>query len=71
MVAITAEMVTRRGGVGLPVRCDHTADEDTSAVIERARSERGRLDILVNNAWGGHDDMGRGAVPLMQLGGRS
>lgn len=50
----TAEGVTARGGVGIPVRCDHTKDEDVAALFERVRAEQGRLDILVNNAWGGY-----------------
>jgi NAD(P)-dependent dehydrogenase (short-subunit alcohol dehydrogenase family) len=51
----TAEMVTARGGAGIPVRCDHTVDEQVEALFERVKREHGRLDILVNNAWGGAD----------------
>lgn len=51
----TAEEVTRAGGRGIPVRCDHTREDDVAALFERARSEHGRLDLLVNNAWGGHE----------------
>lgn len=50
----TAEGVTARGGVGIPVRCDHTSDADVAALFEQVRAEQGRLDILVNNAWGGY-----------------
>lgn len=50
----TAEGVTARGGVGIPVRCDHTKDEEVAALFEQVRAEQGRLDILVNNAWGGY-----------------
>lgn len=50
----TAEGVTARGGVGIPVRCDHTKDEEVAALFERVRAEQGHLDILVNNAWGGY-----------------
>lgn len=42
-----------RGGLGIPVRCDHTVDAEVEALFRRVRQERGRLDILVNNAWGG------------------
>lgn len=45
----TAEMVTRYGGVGIPVRTDHLAPEQVKALIERVRSEQGRLDVLVND----------------------
>ncbi len=51
----TAETVTARGGAGVPVRCDHTADDDVRALFERVRREQGRLDLLVNNAWGGYE----------------
>lgn len=51
----TAEMVTARGGKGIPVRCDHTKDSDVEDLFERVQSEQGRLDLLVNNAWGGYE----------------
>jgi NAD(P)-dependent dehydrogenase (short-subunit alcohol dehydrogenase family) len=51
----TAEAVTARGGRGVAVRCDHTADADVRALFERVRCEQGRLDVLVNNAWGGYE----------------
>lgn len=46
----TAAEVTARGGVGIPVVCDHSRDEDVFALVERVRSEHGGLDVLVNNA---------------------
>ncbi len=51
----TAEGVTARGGAGIPVRCDHTVDAEVAALFERVKAECGRLDILVNNAWGGYE----------------
>lgn len=57
----TAEMVTDHGGVGVPVRCDHTVDEQVEALFEQIEEENGQIDVLVNNAWGGyerHDDFG-------------
>jgi len=45
----TAEMVTRRGGVGIRVRTDHLEPEQVESLIARVRSEQGRLDILVND----------------------
>jgi NAD(P)-dependent dehydrogenase (short-subunit alcohol dehydrogenase family) len=51
----TAEMVTDRGGVGIPVRCDHTVDADVEALFERIQQEQARLDLLVNNVWGGYE----------------
>jgi NAD(P)-dependent dehydrogenase (short-subunit alcohol dehydrogenase family) len=51
----TAEEVTARGGNGVAVRCDHTNDADVEALFERVRAERERLDLLVNNVWGGYE----------------
>lgn len=52
----TAEVVTALGGVGIPMRVDHGADEEVRSLFERVAAEHGRLDVLVNNAWGGHDE---------------
>ena len=51
----TAALVTESGGTGIAVRCDHTIDGEVEALFERIRRERGRLDILVNNVWGGYE----------------
>lgn len=53
----TAEMVTADGGVGIAVRVDHTVEDDVRALFERVRREQGRLDVLVNDVWGGDDLM--------------
>jgi NAD(P)-dependent dehydrogenase (short-subunit alcohol dehydrogenase family) len=50
----TAAMVNERGGMGIPVRCDHTDDAQVQALFERVQGEQGRLDVLVCNAWGGY-----------------
>jgi NAD(P)-dependent dehydrogenase (short-subunit alcohol dehydrogenase family) len=52
----TAELVTARGGLGIPVRVDHTVDAEIASLFERVQREHGRLDLLVNNAWGGYED---------------
>ena len=46
----TAEEVTRLGGRGVPVACDHRIDDEVEALFERVRRDEGRLDVLVNNA---------------------
>lgn len=51
----TADEVTRAGGCGIAVACDHTDEEQVQALFERVQRERGRIDLLVNNAWGGHE----------------
>lgn len=50
-VGETAAEVTRRGGVGIPVRVDHADDIQVAMLFDQVRRERGRLDILVNNAF--------------------
>ena len=49
----TSELVTERGGLGIAVRTDHTKEDEVVALIDRVRAEHGRLDILVNDIWGG------------------
>jgi NAD(P)-dependent dehydrogenase (short-subunit alcohol dehydrogenase family) len=49
----TAEMVGAYGGTGIAVRVDHTVPEEVAALFERVEAEHGRLDILVNDVWGG------------------
>ena len=49
----TAALVTELGGEGVPVRVDHLLPEEVAALVGRIRDERGRLDILVNDIWGG------------------
>ena len=45
------------GGKIIAVRCDHRDDAQVRAVFERIAREQGRLDILVNNVWGGYENM--------------
>lgn len=49
----TAELVTAAGGRGIAVRVDHLVPEEVRALVGRIRAEQGRLDILVNDIWGG------------------
>jgi NAD(P)-dependent dehydrogenase (short-subunit alcohol dehydrogenase family) len=49
----TAEMVNARGGVGIPVRTDHSVETEVAALLDHIRREQGRLDLLVNVFWGG------------------
>src|SRR3954469_19942942 len=51
----TADEVTRRGGQGFAVRCDHANELEAQSLFLKVRDEQGRLDILVNNAWGGYE----------------
>ncbi len=61
----TASEVTRRGGKGIAVRCDHRHDEEVIALFKRVQDEHGRLDILVNNAWAGYEGLNDGRdIPI-------
>ena len=59
-------MVTARGGVGIPIRCDHTKDNEVEAVFERVEQEQGRLDILVNCTWGGNENTEKFEAPFWE-----
>jgi NAD(P)-dependent dehydrogenase (short-subunit alcohol dehydrogenase family) len=48
--------------VGIAVRCDHTIDAEVVALFTRIRDEQQRLDLLVNNVWGGYEQM-QGPLP--------
>ncbi|MCT7374350.1 SDR family oxidoreductase [Chelativorans salis] len=49
----TAELVTTAGGDGIAVQVDHLVSEHVEDLIVRIRRDHGRLDILVNDVWGG------------------
>lgn len=49
----TAELVTRAGGKGIAVQVDHLVPEQVEALVARIEREQGRLDVLVNDIWGG------------------
>ncbi|MFI8387045.1 SDR family oxidoreductase [Streptomyces sp. NPDC085540] len=49
----TAELVTAAGGRGVPVVADHLVPAEVEALVGRIDAEQGRLDVLVNDIWGG------------------
>jgi NAD(P)-dependent dehydrogenase (short-subunit alcohol dehydrogenase family) len=49
----TAEQVTAAGGTGIAVRVDHLEPEQVADLVHRIDAEQGRLDVLVNDVWGG------------------
>jgi NAD(P)-dependent dehydrogenase (short-subunit alcohol dehydrogenase family) len=51
----TAELVTAAGGTGIAERVDHLEPDAVAALVARIRREQGRLDILVNDIWGGEN----------------
>lgn len=56
-----ADAITACGGRGVAVVCDHRDDDAVAAVAERIATAHGRLDLLVNNAWGGYERLNAGA----------
>ncbi|MDX3259663.1 SDR family oxidoreductase [Streptomyces sp. MI02-2A] len=49
----TAELVTAAGGHGIAVPTDHLVPAEVRALVDRVEREQGRLDVLVNDIWGG------------------
>jgi len=49
----TAELVTEAGGTGIAAGVDHLEPDAVRALVERIDGEQGRLDVLVNDVWGG------------------
>jgi len=49
----TADLVTAAGGRGVAVPTDHLEPAAVRALVDRIDDEQGRLDVLVNDIWGG------------------
>jgi NAD(P)-dependent dehydrogenase (short-subunit alcohol dehydrogenase family) len=49
----TAELVGAAGGTGIAVAVDHLEADRVEALVRRIDAEQGRLDVLVNDIWGG------------------
>jgi dehydrogenase/reductase SDR family member 1 len=58
----TAEEVTTIGGKGIAIPCDHRDDTQVEAAFKQITNESKKIDILVNNAWGGYENMREGRV---------
>jgi len=52
----SAEAFDTNGHI-IPVRCDHTRDSEVESVFHQISEAQGRLDVLVNNVWGGYENM--------------
>ncbi len=61
----TAEMIREAGGKGIAIQVDHLKPDDVEALVSRIEREEGRLDILVNDIWGG-DFLIQWSVPVWQ-----
>ena len=51
-IGASAAAVTDAGGRGIAVACDHADDSQVADLFRRVAKEQGRLDVLVNNAFG-------------------
>jgi NAD(P)-dependent dehydrogenase (short-subunit alcohol dehydrogenase family) len=49
----TAELVSAAGGTGIAVAVDHLEPDEVEALVKRIDAEHARLDVLVNDIWGG------------------
>jgi NAD(P)-dependent dehydrogenase (short-subunit alcohol dehydrogenase family) len=49
----TAELVREAGGRGIAAAVDHLDPSQVEALAQRIDAEQGRLDVLVNDIWGG------------------
>jgi NAD(P)-dependent dehydrogenase (short-subunit alcohol dehydrogenase family) len=49
----TAELITASGGEGIAVPADHLRRDQVRALVQRIDRDHGRLDVLVNDIWGG------------------
>jgi NAD(P)-dependent dehydrogenase (short-subunit alcohol dehydrogenase family) len=62
----TAEQVAAAGGHGIPVRVDHSRPDEVERLVQRIDSEQaGRLDLLVNDIWGG-DPLANWSLPFWE-----
>ena len=49
----TAELVTHAGGTGVAIAVDHLDPAQVEHLARRIRQDHGRIDVLVNDIWGG------------------
>lgn len=64
----TAREVEALGGSCIPVRCDHRYDDEVRTLFAQIKAEQGRLDILVNNVWGGYEQFNDGTEHWLEQG---
>jgi len=57
-----AEAVNSMGGKGIAIHCDHRDDAQVEAAFKQIAKESKKIDVLVNNAWGGYENMREGRV---------
>ena len=63
----TAELVDAAGGTGIAVEVDHLDPAQVEALVRRIDAEQDRLDLLVNDIWGG-ERLAQWNTPLWEQG---
>ena len=61
-VFATAEAVNGLGGKGIAIHCDHRDDSQLEAAFKQITKKSKKIDLLVNNAWGGYENMREGRI---------
>jgi NAD(P)-dependent dehydrogenase (short-subunit alcohol dehydrogenase family) len=54
-ISSTEQEVKEAGGTAIGMKCDHTVDEQVKEVVDTIIQRHGKIDILVNNVWGGYE----------------
>ena len=49
----TGELIEAAGGKGVALQVDHLEPDQVAALVQRIDADHGRLDVLVNDIWGG------------------
>ncbi|MBI3992281.1 MAG: SDR family oxidoreductase [Candidatus Lambdaproteobacteria bacterium] len=62
----TAALVASHGGQGIALRVDHTVEAEVQGLFAQVAREQGRLDLLVNDIWGG-DPLTEWGKPFWEL----
>jgi NAD(P)-dependent dehydrogenase (short-subunit alcohol dehydrogenase family) len=57
-LASVLEAAKAHPGKVIAHRVDHSSIEETEAIVRKVIADEGRLDVLVNSAWGGYERMG-------------
>lgn len=60
MVYITGRSAADKSyiqGKGTAIVCDHSDDQQVERMFAQISQEQNRIDVLVNNAWGGYENM--------------
>ncbi|MDH3753463.1 MAG: SDR family oxidoreductase [Acidimicrobiia bacterium] len=61
----TADLVEQAGGTGVAIRVDHSRGDEVADLMAVIAADHGRLDILVNDVWGG-DPLTQWNVPFWE-----